>query len=219
MHAAIIMDGNGRWAARRGLPRLAGHRAGAQAVRRAVEAAPGLGITTLTLYAFSEDNWKRPEAEVGALLRLLGIYLRRETAHCRRNGVRISLIGRRDRLPEALTPAIERAEAVTAENTRLHLRLAIDYSARAAIARAAAGLGEISEESLGRALGPDVDLLVRTSGEQRLSDFLLWECAYAEFLFVDTLWPDFTGEDLARAVTAFHARDRRFGGLTGRRPA
>lgn len=219
MHAAIIMDGNGRWAARRGLPRVAGHRAGAQAVRRAVEAAPGLGITTLTLYAFSEDNWKRPEAEVGALLRLLGVYLRRETAHCHRNGVRISLIGRRDRLPGALLPAVEQAEAVTAPNTRLHLRLAIDYSARAAIARAAAGLGEISEEALGRALGPDVDLLVRTSGEQRLSDFLLWECAYAEFVFVDTLWPDFTGEDLARAVAAFRARDRRFGGLTGRRPA
>jgi undecaprenyl diphosphate synthase len=218
MHAAIIMDGNGRWAAARGLPRLAGHRAGAHAVRRAVEAAPGLGITTLTLYAFSQDNWKRPAAEVQALLRLLRVYLLKETSHCQRNGVRISLIGRRDRLPAALLPAIERAEATTKLNARLHLRLAIDYSARAAIA-AAAACGAADEESLSEALGPDVDLLVRTSGEQRLSDFLLWECAYAEFVFLDTLWPDFTGEDLARAVAEFRRRDRRFGGLTGRRPA
>lgn len=219
MHAAIIMDGNGRWAARRGLPRPAGHRAGARAVRRAVEAAPGLGITTLTLFAFGADNWKRPEGEVGALLRLLRVYLRKETAQCHRQGVRISLIGRRDRLPEAVLAVVERAEAVTAQNTRLHLRLAIDYSARTAIARAAAGLREVSEAALGAALGPDVDLLIRTSGEQRLSDFLLWECAYAEFVFLDTLWPDFSGEDLAVAVAEFRGRDRRFGGLTGRRPA
>jgi undecaprenyl diphosphate synthase len=196
---AIVMDGNGRWATRRGLPRAAGHRAGAQAVRRVVEAAPGLGISALTLFAFSADNWKRPPAEVASLLRLFARYLRTETARLVANGVRLELIGRRDRLPAPLVAAIVAAERTTAAGTTLHLRLAVDYSARAAI-------------RAGRIL-PDVDLLIRTGGEQRLSDFLLWECAYAELCFIDTMWPDCGAADVAAAVREFHARERRFGGL------
>jgi undecaprenyl diphosphate synthase len=193
------MDGNGRWATRRGLPRVAGHRAGADAVRRIVEAAPSEGITALTLYAFSADNWKRPRSEVAALMRLFAGHLRSETSRLAENGVRLEVIGRRDRLPPRLATAIRAAELATAAGRRLALRLAIDYSARAAI-------------RAGR-LGPDVDLLIRTGGEQRLSDFLLWECAYAELYFTDTMWPDFGAADLALAVREFHARQRRFGGL------
>jgi undecaprenyl diphosphate synthase len=200
LHVAIVMDGNGRWATRRGLPRVAGHRAGAEAVRRIVEAAPGLGVTALTLYAFSADNWKRPTGEVAALMRLFTRYLRAETPRLLENGVCLEIVGRRDRLPAALRTAIAAAERATAGGTRLRLRLAVDYSSRWAIA---AGV-----------ILPDVDLLIRTGGEQRLSDFLLWECAYAELYFTDTMWPDFAGADLARAVAEFHTRERRFGALT-----
>lgn len=198
-HVAIVMDGNGRWATRRGLPRAAGHRAGAESVRRAVKIAPGCGITALTLYAFSSDNWTRPAAEVSTLMRLFARYLRSETAELVAQGVRLTIVGRRDRLPHSLVTAITAAERETAGGTRLDLRIAVDYSGRAAI-RA----GELL---------PDVDLLIRTGGEQRLSDFLLWECAYAELWFTDRMWPDFGASQLAAAIHEFHSRDRRFGGL------
>jgi undecaprenyl diphosphate synthase len=223
-HVAVVMDGNGRWAVARGLPRVAGHRAGADAARRAVHAAVDLGIEALTLFAFSSDNWKRPQPEVATLLRLFGDYLQSEQGELQQNGVRLSVIGRRDRLPETLTAAIEACETATARASRLHLRLAIDYSARDAILRAAGALaagGEPSadtfREGLGLASGtesaPDVDLLVRTGGEHRLSDFLLWESAYAELCFLPRMWPDFQAADLAAAVAEFHTRQRRFGAL------
>jgi undecaprenyl diphosphate synthase len=182
------------------MPRAAGHRAGAEAVRRVLEAAPSLGIGALTLYAFSADNWQRPAAEVQGLFRLLGRYLREESARCVREGVRLEAIGRRDRLSAPLRGAIQVAERVTAGGQRLHLRLAIDYSSRAAIAR-------------GEAPIPDVDLLIRTGGERRLSDFLLRESAYAELHFTPCPWPDFDGAALAAAVAEFGRRQRRFGGL------
>lgn len=216
LHAAIIMDGNGRWAVERGYPRVAGHRAGADSVRRTVEAAPDLGVTTLTLYAFSEDNWQRPPREVSALMRLLGRYLMQETDRCMEKGVRIEAIGRRDRLPAPVVALLEEAERRTAHCDRLRLRLALDYSGRSAIVAAARKLGaKATEEKLSEVLGPDVDLLIRTSGEQRLSDFLLWECAYAEMVFTSRKWPDFTGDDLAAAIAEFHRRDRRFGAVSG----
>jgi undecaprenyl diphosphate synthase len=217
LHVAVIMDGNGRWANARRLPRSAGHRAGAEAVRRTVEAAPSLGISVLTLYAFSADNWRRPSREVSALMKLLGHYLNQETERCIANGVRLQAIGRRDRLSAPLLGLLEDAERRTARGQRLLLRLAIDYSSRAAILEAARHLpGDraVTEESLGRLIGPDVDLLVRTSGEQRLSDFLLWECAYAEMVFTPRMWPEFAAEDLAAAVREYHSRERRFGGVT-----
>lgn len=214
LHVGIIMDGNGRWALGRSLPRVAGHRAGAAAVRRVVEAAPGLGVTTLTLYAFSEDNWSRPAREVTALMKLLGRYLVEETDRCLKNGVRLEAIGRRDRLPRALIALLEDAEHKTSRCRKLHLRLALDYSSRRAILETARQLGNgATEESFSAALGPDVDLLIRTSGEQRLSDFLLWECAYAEMVFTQRMWPAFTGEDLSAALDDFRRRDRRFGGI------
>jgi undecaprenyl diphosphate synthase len=215
LHAAIIMDGNGRWASARGLPRVAGHRAGAEALRRVVEAAPDLGIGVLTVYAFSSDNWRRPQPEVTALMKMFHIYLRREQAKCVDKGVRVSVIGRRDRLPRLLLPAIEECESATAEGRKLNLRLAVDYSSRDAILAAALGLnGKPTREKLSEALGgPDVDLLIRTGGEQRLSDFLLWECAYAELIFSPVMWPDFSASDLASAVQEFHSRERRFGAL------
>jgi undecaprenyl diphosphate synthase len=215
LHAAIIMDGNGRWASARGLPRVAGHRAGAEALRRTVEAAPDLGIGVLTVYAFSSDNWRRPQPEVTALMKMFHIYLRREQAKCIDKGVRVSVIGRRDRLPRLLLPAIEECESVTAEGRKLNLRLAVDYSSRDAILDAARELnGKATREKLSDALGaPDVDLLIRTGGEQRLSDFLLWECAYAELIFTPVMWPDFSASDLASAVQEFHSRERRFGAL------
>ncbi len=214
-HVAMIMDGNGRWAAARGLPRVAGHRAGARTVRRIVEAAPSLGITTLTLYAFSEDNWSRPEREVSALMKLLGRYLMSETDRCVANGVRLLAIGRRDRIPAPLLAMLEEAEHKTSKCRRLNLRLAIDYSSRSAILDAArrAG-GDLTEASLSRHLGPDVDLLLRTSGEQRLSDFLLWECAYAEMVFTERKWPELSVDDLSSAIAEFRRRDRRFGAVT-----
>src|SRR5262245_19181678 len=223
LHVAIIMDGNGRWALERGWPRTAGHRAGADAARRVIEAAPGLGVRTLTLFAFSSDNWRRPEREVAALMKLLRIYLLKETATCVKNGVRISVIGRRDRLSPGLVSAIETPEAATRLGSALHLRAAIDYCAREAICRAAAlSSGSVSRDQFALLLGqaihsnspvPDVDLLVRTGGEQRLSDFMLWECAYAELYFTDCKWPDFGSDDLAAAVAEFHSRERRFGGV------
>jgi len=193
------MDGNGRWATRRGLPRIAGHRAGAEAVRATVRAALELGVAELTLYAFSADNWRRPPLEVTALLRLFARYLRTEAEPLVETGIRVSIIGRRDRLPAELLSAIVAAEGRTAHCHRLHLRIAVDYSARAAIA---------SHDLL-----PDVDLLIRTGGEQRLSDFLLWECAYAELLFTPVMWPDFGARELAAALADFQRRERRFGGL------
>jgi undecaprenyl diphosphate synthase len=214
-HVAIIMDGNGRWAEARGLPRIAGHRAGADAVRKTVEAAPEFGIDVLSLYAFSADNWRRPESEVTALFRLLRAYLLKETARCLKNGVRISAIGRRDRLPAALVALIEQAERATSRCRKLHLRIALDYSSREEILAAARQCSprELTREAISRRLGPDVDLLIRTSGEQRLSDFLLWECAYAEFLFTPKSWPEFDRNTLCAAVAEYQARDRRFGGL------
>ena len=199
LHVAIVMDGNGRWAGRRGLPRVAGHRAGAEAVRRVVEAAPELGIGALTLYAFSADNWKRPASEVAALMRLFARYLRNEVPRLVENGVRLEVVGRRDRLPAPLVVAIDSAARATARGARLVLRLAVDYSSRWAI-----GAGVVL---------PDVDLLIRTGGEQRLSDFLLWESAYAELYFTDTMWPAFGPADLSAALAEFRARERRFGGL------
>lgn len=213
-HVAIIMDGNGRWAKARGLPRVAGHRAGADAVRRTIESAPGLGISVLTLYAFSSDNWRRPSREVSALMRLLSRYLVQECDRCIANGVKLEAIGRRDRLPASVVALLEQAERRTAGGRKLHLRLAIDYSARASILEAARSAASISEENLSRQLGPDVDLLIRTSGEQRLSDFLLWECAYAEMVFTRRMWPEFSTADLAAALDEFHRRERRFGAVT-----
>jgi undecaprenyl diphosphate synthase len=199
LHVAIVMDGNGRWAVRRGLPRTAGHRAGAQRVRPLVEAAPGLGVDALTLFAFSADNWKRPAAEVSALMRLFARHLRMETPRLIRNGVRLEVVGRRDRLPTPLVAAIETAESATGAGAVMRLRLAVDYSSREAI--------------VAQRLLPDVDLLIRTGGEQRLSDFLLWECAYAELYFTERMWPDFGEADLAAAIQEFRLRQRRFGAV------
>ena len=206
------MDGNGRWARARGLPRVAGHRAGADAVRRVVESAPAAGIGVLTLYSFSSDNWQRPAPEVAALMSLFRSYLRMETSRCVREGVRIRMIGRRDRLAPSLQKMVAEAEAVTAAGRTLEVRIAIDYSSRDAILRAANKLRKgATREDFSRLLGdaPDVDLLVRTGGEQRLSDFL--ECAYAELLFTGTMWPDFGRADLEEAVAEFYSRERRFG--------
>src|SRR5580700_3913196 len=221
LHVGIIMDGNGRWATRRRLPRLRGHEAGVEAVRRIVEAAPKQGVGTLTLYAFSSDNWRRPKAEVSALMQLLRFYLASEVESLVRNGVRLTVIGRRDRLPAGIADAIGRAEAATAGGDVLHLRIAVDYSARDAILNAAlkaASAGQLTREAFsdlvtGEAGLRDVDLVIRTSGEKRLSDFMLWESAYAELHFTETMWPDFGEEDLAEALTSFHGRERRFGGL------
>ncbi|HEX3506262.1 MAG TPA: di-trans,poly-cis-decaprenylcistransferase [Xanthobacteraceae bacterium] len=221
LHVGIIMDGNGRWAKRRHLPRVRGHEAGVEAIRRVVEAAPDQGVGTLTLYAFSSDNWRRPPAEVSALMGLLRFYLANEIDSLARNGVRLRVIGRRDRLPDGIAAAIGKAEAATANGDTLNLRIAIDYSARDAILKAAAqaaGIGHLTREIFsqlvtGEAECRDVDLIIRTSGEKRLSDFLLWESAYAEFYFTETMWPDFAGEHLAEALNAFYRRERRFGGL------
>ncbi|MBI5083571.1 MAG: di-trans,poly-cis-decaprenylcistransferase [Acidobacteria bacterium] len=204
------MDGNGRWAQARGWPRIAGHKAGAETVRRVVEAAPELGIGTLTLYAFSSDNWKRPQEEVAALFRLFGRYMRQECAKLQEQGVRFEVIGRRDRLNGPLVALIEETERATGQGSRLHLRVAVDYSSREAIAAAVAA-GARDSLQISSALGPDVDLLIRTSGEQRLSDFLLWESAYAEFCFTSVAWPDFGAADLRAALDEFRGRERRFG--------
>ena len=229
-HVAIIMDGNGRWAQARGLPRIAGHRRGADAVRRTVTAAGELGIEYLTLYGFSSENWRRPAAEVRELMRLLEYYLRAEVAELHERGVRLRVIGQRERLPREALRLIEHAERLTAGNTGLHLTVALSYGGRDEIAAAARRLAErarcgeitaeeIDEDSFGRHLYtvdlPDPDLLIRTSGEKRISNFLLWQCAYAELLFVDTLWPDFSRLDLENAIREFHGRERRFGATVG----
>ncbi len=225
LHVAIIMDGNGRWATSRGLTRSAGHRAGAEAVGRTVEAAPELGIGTLTVFAFSSDNLKRPTEEVNALMWLLKAYLRSETRRFVESGARLSVIGRRDRLPARLRKEIRRVERATANGKRLHLRVALDYSARESIVRAAARWSSELSPSVGsfsRLVAEtmhdlpsrlEVDLLIRTGGEKRLSDFLLRERAYTELFFSDRMWPDFDGQDLAAAIADFHRRERRFGGL------
>jgi len=221
LHVGVIMDGNGRWATRRGLPRLAGHEAGVDAIRRVMEAAPDQGVGTLTLYAFSSDNWRRPEAEVTGLMTLLRRYLRNEAKNLARNDVRLTVIGRRDRLPAGIADEIGRAEAATARSQALHMRIAIDYSAREAILQAASQCRDAADLTradfaqlvTGEADLRDVDLVIRTSGEKRLSDFLLWESAYAELHFTDVMWPDFGADDLAEALASFHGRERRFGGL------
>lgn len=223
LHVAIITDGNGRWAVSRGLPRSAGHRAGAEAARGIIEAAPALGVRTLTLFALSSANWKRPPAEVHAILRVLHEYLLAETSRCTDAGVRISVIGRRDRIPATLRRVIADSEAATRHGSRLHLRLAIDYSAREAIYQAACRFYKVtalSPEAFSDVLAEvhhggstEVDLLIRTGGEQRLSDFLLWECAFAEFVFVKKFWPDFSADDLRAALRDFAARERTCGAL------
>ncbi len=227
IHVGIIMDGNGRWAKTRRMPRWRGHQAGVDSVRDIVRGAPGQGITTLTLYAFSADNWKRPAMEVGRLFWMLREYCRREHDELIANGVKVSAIGRRDRLPRAAVDAVEELESATGDCSRLHLRLALDYSSRWAIAQAAANLAknvergtlapeEISPELMAKHISgetPDVDLVIRTAGEQRLSDFLLWETAYAEFYSTTVLWPDFRQPDLALAVSDFNRRVRKFGAL------
>jgi undecaprenyl diphosphate synthase len=226
LHVGIIMDGNGRWAIRQGRSRAVGHREGAAAVRRIVEAAPPLGIGVLTLFAFSADNWRRPRAEVAWLMRLFREYLRGEVTRCVQNGVRLEILGRRDRIAVGLRRAVEEAERATAGGRKLHLRIALDYSARDAILRAAQCLQPDtvpSRDSFTRLLAivdhatpvPELDLLIRTGGERRLSDFLLWEAAYAELHFTDRMWPDFDSVELAAAVREFASRERRFGGVPG----
>jgi len=225
LHAAIVPDGNGRWAVGRGLPRAAGHRAGMEAVRRAVRAAPALGIGTLTLDAISSDNWKRPRAEVLSILGLVAEFLLDEAAQCRPEGVRVTVIGRRDRLPAEVRHAIEVTERATAAGSGLHLRLAVDYSSRDEILAAATRSEGATRASVSAALGadalpgasvPDLDLLIRTGGEVRLGDFLLWESAYAELVFLRTPWPEFDADQLAEAVAEYQRRERRFGGLEAR---
>jgi undecaprenyl diphosphate synthase len=223
LHVAIICDGNGRWATSRGLPRSAGHRAGAEAARSAIRCAPHLGIHTLTLFALSSANWKRPPAEVAGILRILQRYLRAETEHCQDEGIRLSIIGRRDRLHPALREAIAESEALTSKGKNLHLRLAVDYSARHCLFQAASKFYKatnLSTEAFSDVLSEvqrggstDVDLLIRTGGEQRLSDFLLWECAFAEFVFLEKRWPDFTPTDLKNAIMEFEKRNRTRGAL------
>jgi undecaprenyl diphosphate synthase len=230
MHVAIIMDGNGRWAAARNLDRQAGHRAGARAVDAVVRAAVRHGVGTLTLYAFSSDNWYRPRAEVEALLGLLRRYLMTETDRCLSESIHLNVIGRRDRLDPALLRQLERSERVTAGCARMHLRIAVDYSSRHSMIEAARRLPAAPEpppEAYLQLLGavdhsvpaaPEVDLLIRTGGEHRLSDFLLWECAYAELYFTDCLWPDFDELAFAQALVEYARRERRFGRVAPERP-
>ncbi len=221
-HVAIIMDGNGRWATANGLSRSAGHDAGLRTARDIVEAAVREGVGTLTLYAFSADNWKRPTGEVTALMRLFRRALLGEAKRCLNNGVRLTILGRRDRLPSSLRHTVEQVETLTAPGVRMHLRVAVDYSARDAVLRAATAMrgAVVSREAFTELLARadhdrlparDVDLVIRTGGEQRLSDFLLWECAYAELLFVQKMWPEFCAHDLAESLADFRSRNRRFG--------
>jgi undecaprenyl diphosphate synthase len=225
-HVAIIMDGNGRWAKSRGLPRVAGHRRGADAVRRTVEAATELGISYLTLYGFSSENWKRPAGEISDLMGLLRHYLRAEIAELHQNGVRLRVIGERDRLSTDIITLIENGERLTRENERLNLTIALSYGGRGEIALAARRLahlvqaGKLAPDAIdenavaGQLLTvdlPDPDLIIRTSGEQRMSNFLLWQSAYAELVFVDTYWPDFAKADLEQAISVYYGRERRYG--------
>jgi undecaprenyl diphosphate synthase len=229
-HVAIIMDGNGRWAKARGMPRLVGHKRGAEAVRRCVTAAAELGIEYLTLYGFSSENWRRPENEVSDLMGLLRTYLRSEVAELHRQNVRLRIIGQRDRLPPETVALCASGENLTRDNNRLNLTIALSYGGRDEIVTAARALAlaavsgeikadQIDEEVFGRRLFtdglPDPDLLIRTSGEKRVSNFLLWQCAYAELVFVDRLWPDFSKLDLEDAIREYHGRERRFGNSAG----
>lgn len=229
-HVAVIMDGNGRWAKARSLPRAAGHKAGADAVRRVVESAGKMGIPYLTLFGFSSENWQRPESEVRDLMGLLRLYLQNEVNALDEQGVRFHVIGDRSRLPKDTVALIENAEKRTAANARMTLTLALSYGSRQEIVAAARKLAEdclkgvlsperIDEETFAERLFtqglPDPDLLIRTSGELRISNFLLWQLAYTEFFFTDTLWPDFNHADLEAAVTAFRSRERRYGAVTG----
>jgi undecaprenyl diphosphate synthase len=226
LHVAIIMDGNGRWAKARGLPRTAGHRKGVEAVRRTVYGAADLGISYLTLYGFSSENWNRPADEVTHLMGLLRYYLRNEIADLHRNGVRLRFIGDRARLSRDIQTLIAEAEEKTRSNARITMIVALSYGSRDEIVMAARDLAvdaaagkldpeTIDEDALGRRLWtagvPDPDLVIRTSGEQRLSNFLLWQAAYAELIFTDTFWPDFSKEDLERAIEEFRRRERRYG--------
>ncbi|HEX4153126.1 MAG TPA: polyprenyl diphosphate synthase [Steroidobacteraceae bacterium] len=227
MHVAIIMDGNGRWATERGLPRSAGHIEGAKAVRATVETAARSHVDTLTIYAFSAANWARPSSEVSALMRLFGQYLFTETRRCVEQSIRINVIGRRDRLSDSLLRSIDQSERLSAGGGGMNLRIAVDYSAQYSIleaARRAGGDSNLSSETFSRLLhevdhcsvpAGDVDLLIRTGSEQRLSDFLLWECAYAELYFAHCLWPDFDERHFRQALDAFAGRQRRFGALGG----
>ena len=231
LHVAIIMDGNGRWATHQNLPRVAGHRAGVAAVRRIVEHAPSLDIRVLTLYAFSSDNWARPAQEVQSIFWIIRAFLRLECERLRQQGVRLEAIGRRDRIPAPLLRELERTEALTAGGRTLHLRIAIDYSARTSIAAATAAFASTATEPITvdrmrslitHTLTSDcgeVDLLIRTGGEKRLSDYLLWESAYAELFFSDRMWPEFDGNDLESAVHDFRHRERRFGAVPVPMPA
>jgi undecaprenyl diphosphate synthase len=231
-HIAIIMDGNGRWAKARGLPRTAGHKKGMEAVRRAVTAARELGIDYLTVFGFSSENWRRPKDEVSDLMQLLRFYVRSEIAELHKAGIRLMVIGDRDRLSADIVRLIENAEALTRDNQELTLVVALSYGARQEIAAAARRIavevaaGRLDASAIDEACVagflatagiPDPDLVVRTSGEKRLSNFLLWQSAYAELVFVDTLWPDFTRRDLEAAIEEFHRRDRRFGATAGSR--
>jgi undecaprenyl diphosphate synthase len=225
-HVAIIMDGNGRWAKARGLPRIAGHRSGAEAARRTVAAAAELGIPYLTLFGFSSENWKRPSTEIHDLMALLRHYLRGEIAELHRNGVRLKVIGQTARFAPDIVSMIEDVEAATRENPRITLTIALSYGGRAEIVEAVRTIAEqvacgglaaeaVDENCIARHLFtsdiPDPDLLIRTSGEQRISNFLLWQCAYSELVFTKTLWPDFSKRDLEQAIDDFCGRERRYG--------
>ena len=227
-HVAIIMDGNGRWAARRGLPRSAGHKAGVDALRLAVKAAADFGIEYFTIYSFSSENWTRPAAEVSFLLDLLRRFIRQDVAELHRSGVKIRIVGSRGDLEPGIVSLLNDAERLTKENSKLNLVVAFNYGSRQEISRAVSAIaqkmerGEITardisadmiSQNLDTAGIPDPDLLIRTGGEQRISNFLLWQCAYTEFVFVDEFWPDFTGEIFARALEEYRVRDRRFGGI------
>ncbi len=227
-HVAIIMDGNGRWAAKRGLPRTAGHKQGAEAARRIVRGAAELGIEYLTLFGFSSENWSRPKSEVRDIMKLLRYYLRSETAELHKNGARLLVIGDRMRLDADIVKLIKNAEELTKDNTKITVVIALNYGSRQEIIQAAYKAAQelkgqvLSEEVMEKAFEshlmttqvPDPDILIRTSGEQRISNFLLWQCAYAEFVFIDTLWPDFSVENLKEALEEYELRDRRFGGLS-----
>ncbi|MDP2697778.1 isoprenyl transferase [Thalassospira sp.] len=227
-HVAIIMDGNGRWASLRGKPRSFGHRAGVEAVRRVVEAAADIGIEYLTLYGFSTENWKRPQSEVSDLMGLLRIFLKRELSTLHKNGVRIKVIGDRSRFEEDIRRLLDDSEHRTANNTRLNLTIALSYGARAEITEAMRAIAlkvrdgvldpadvneAVIEQHLATAGMPDPDLLIRSSGEQRISNFLLWQCAYAEFIFDEVLWPDFDRSHLEKAIENYAGRERRFGAV------
>ncbi len=227
-HVAIIMDGNGRWAKARGLPRTAGHERGVEALRRTVEAAGDLGIRYLTVFSFSTENWRRPAAEVNTLFGLLKAYVQRDLSRLKEDGVRVRVIGQREGLPPDIAELVDRAERETAANSKFHLTIAFNYGARNEILRATAAYaraiaagevtGELTDAGFEQFLDtkdlPDPDLVIRTSGEYRISNFLLWQAAYAELLFVDVLWPDFGKSHLENAITRYHERERRFGAVT-----